>query len=48
MSSPLQFHPRSQTTIAAFLDRKTAEIDSVIAKKERLITLLQEGAAGVD
>ncbi len=31
-----------QSTIAAFLDRKTAEIDAVIAKKERLIALLQE------
>lgn len=31
-----------QRAIAAFLDRKTAEIDAVIAKKERLIDLLQE------
>lgn len=31
-----------QRAIAAFLDRKTAEIDAVIAKKERLIVLLQE------
>jgi type I restriction enzyme S subunit len=31
-----------QRAIAAFLDRKTAEIDSVIARKERLIALLQE------
>jgi type I restriction enzyme S subunit len=31
-----------QRAIAAFLDRKTAEIDAVIARKERLIALLQE------
>ena len=31
-----------QTTIANFLDQKTAEIDSLIADKERLIQLLQE------
>lgn len=31
-----------QRAIAAFLDRKTAEIDAVIAKKDRLIALLQE------
>ena len=31
-----------QQAIAAFLDRKTAAIDALIAKKERLIELLQE------
>jgi type I restriction enzyme S subunit len=31
-----------QRTIATFLDRKTAAIDALIAKKERLIELLQE------
>lgn len=31
-----------QRAIAAFLDRKTAAIDALIAKKERLIGLLQE------
>ena len=31
-----------QIRIAAFLDRETAEIDALIAKKERLIELLQE------
>ena len=31
-----------QLAIATFLDRETAEIDSLIAKKERLIELLQE------
>ena len=31
-----------QRTIAAFLDRETAEIDALVAKKERLIKLLQE------
>jgi len=31
-----------QRAIANFLDRKTAEIDVLIAKKERLIELLQE------
>ena len=39
-------HPVSslpeQRVIADFLDRETAEIDSLIAKKERLIELLQE------
>lgn len=32
----------TQRRIAAFLDRKTAAIDALIAKKQRLITLLQE------
>lgn len=31
-----------QTRIAAFLDRKTAQIDTAIAQKERLIELLKE------
>lgn len=31
-----------QRTIAAYLDRKTAQIDTLIAKKQRLIDLLQE------
>lgn len=31
-----------QQTIASFLDRETAKIDALIAKKERLIELLQE------
>ncbi len=31
-----------QTAIATFLDRETARIDSLIAKKQRLIELLQE------
>ncbi|MBK8193463.1 MAG: restriction endonuclease subunit S [Lewinellaceae bacterium] len=31
-----------QTRIAAFLDRKTAQIDQAIAQKERLIELLKE------
>ena len=35
--------PRSeQRAIAAFLDRETAKIDALVAKKERLIELLQE------
>lgn len=38
---------KEQTTIAAFLDRKTAEIDSIIAKKERLIELYEEEKAAV-
>ncbi len=36
-----------QTAIAAFLDLKTAEIDSIIAKKERLIELYEEEKAAV-
>ena len=31
-----------QRAIAAFLDRETARIDALVAKKERLIELLQE------
>jgi type I restriction enzyme, S subunit len=36
-----------QTTIATFLDRKTAEIDSIISKKERMIELYEEEKASV-
>ena len=37
------FPPTSeQRAIAAFLDRETARIDALVAKKERLIELLQE------
>jgi type I restriction enzyme S subunit len=35
-------HIAEQVRLAAFLDRKTASIDSLIAKKRRLIELLQE------
>ncbi|MGN2390685.1 restriction endonuclease subunit S [Pelomicrobium sp. G1] len=34
--------PSEQRAIAAFLDRETARIDALVAKKERLIELLQE------
>ena len=34
--------PAEQRAIAAFLDRETAKIDALLAKKERLIELLQE------
>ena len=34
--------PEEQRAIAAFLDRETARIDALVAKKERLIALLQE------
>jgi type I restriction enzyme S subunit len=34
--------PDEQRAIAAFLDRETARIDALVAKKERLIELLQE------
>lgn len=34
--------PAEQRAIAAFLDRETARIDALVAKKERLIELLQE------
>lgn len=34
--------PSEQRAIAAFLDRETARIDGLVAKKERLIELLQE------
>ena len=33
-----------QQLIAWFLDRETAKIDALVAKKERLIELLQENA----
>lgn len=36
-----------QHAIAAFLDRKTSRIDTLISKKERLITLLQEKRAAL-
>jgi type I restriction enzyme S subunit len=36
-----------QRSIASFLDRKTAHIDILISKKERLITLLQEKRAAL-
>ena len=36
-----------QRAIAAFLDRKTAEIDALIAAKERLIALLREKRAAL-
>jgi type I restriction enzyme S subunit len=31
-----------QRAIAVFLDRKTAKIDALVAKKERVIELIQE------
>ena len=34
--------PGTSEAIAAFLDRETARIDALVAKKERLIELLQE------
>lgn len=34
--------PAEQTAIAAYLDRKTAQIDTLIERKRRLIQLLQE------
>jgi type I restriction enzyme S subunit len=36
-----------QRAIAAFLDRKTADIDSVIAAKERMLTLLHKKRQGL-
>ena len=37
------FPPRSeQVAVAAFLDRETAKIDALVARKERLIEVLQE------
>ncbi|MCY3820829.1 MAG: restriction endonuclease subunit S [Gammaproteobacteria bacterium] len=36
--------PAEQWAIAAFLDRETAKIDALVARKERLIELLQENA----
>ena len=37
----------SKLHIAAFLDRETAKIDALVAKKERLIELLQEKRAAL-
>ncbi|MEX2220168.1 MAG: restriction endonuclease subunit S [Candidatus Rokuibacteriota bacterium] len=39
--------PSEQRTIAGFLDRETARIDGLVAKKERLIELLQEKRAAL-
>ncbi len=39
--------PSEQYAIAAFLERETARIDALIAKKERLIALLQEKRAAL-
>ena len=36
-----------QRAISAFLDRETARLDTLISKKERLITLLQEKRAAL-
>ena len=38
----LRFAPSEQHAIAAFLDRETARIDGLVARKERLVELLQE------
>jgi type I restriction enzyme S subunit len=38
---------REQHAIASFLDRETAKIDALVAKKERLIELLQEKRAAL-
>jgi type I restriction enzyme S subunit len=44
----LPFAPSNeQRVIAAFLDRETARIDGLVAKKERLIELLQEKRAAL-
>lgn len=41
--TPVEVPPKAeQHAIAAFLDRETARIDALVAKKERLIELLQE------
>lgn len=43
IGSPIPMPGKSeQRAIAAFLDRETANIDALVAKKERLIELLQE------
>jgi type I restriction enzyme, S subunit len=39
--------PDEQRTIADFLDQETAKIDALVAKKERLIELLQEKRAAL-
>jgi len=39
--------PSEQCAIAAFLDRETAKINALIAKKERLVELLQEKRAAL-
>lgn len=39
--------PNEQHSIAAFLDRETARIDSLVAKKERLMELLREKRAAL-
>jgi type I restriction enzyme S subunit len=39
--------PSEQDAIAAYLDRETAKIDTLIGKKERLIELLQEQRAAL-
>ena len=45
---PIQCPPLpEQDAIAAFLDRETARIDALVAKKERLIELLQEKRAAL-
>ena len=45
---PVLVPPREeQRAISEFLDRKTAKIDALVAKKERLITLLQEKRAAL-
>jgi type I restriction enzyme, S subunit len=46
LSLPLPPTPEQQTIIS-FLDRETAKIDAVVAKKERLIELLQEKRAAL-
>ena len=45
--SYFRFHPlEEQKQIAAFLDKETTNIDTLIDKQEQLITLLQRKAAG--
>lgn len=41
-TTTLKVPVKEQTTIANFLDQKTTQIDDLIAKKERLIQLLEE------
>ena len=43
LSPPLE----EQTTIAAYLDRKTTQIDNLISKKQKLIELLKEERAAI-